>query len=316
MSSTKHLLDPELRAMADGPFLQNLNDAKVARIRQTMVDQLPALADPQPQGLYRKEIFAPQDDGPAVRCLLYGSAERENEALTAAYLHVHGGGYLFGNPEGSDPMNRYIASELGVTVLSVDYRLAPEHPIPAPLDDCYAALSWLHENAAELGVDPARIGIGGESAGGGLAAALAIKARDAGEYAICWQALTYPMLDNRTGSDAHPGDPLVGEFVWTRELNQYGWQRYLGQAEAEAPQVPARLQSFADLPPTWMFTATLDLFRDENIEYAQKLMAAGVPCELSVYPGACHAFQRIEQAGLSKRYRADFLAALRKGLGC
>ena len=141
MSSTKHLLDPELRAMADGPFLQNLNDAKVARIRQTMVDQLPALADPQPQGLNRKEIFAPQADGPAVRCLLYGSAEHENEAVTAAYLHVHGGGYLFGSPEGSDPMNRYIASELGVTVLSVDYRLSPEHPIPAPLDDCYAALS-------------------------------------------------------------------------------------------------------------------------------------------------------------------------------
>jgi acetyl esterase/lipase len=316
MSSTKHLLDPELRAMADGPFLQNLNDAKVARVREAMADQVPTLADPQPHGLYRKEILAPQDSGPAVRCLLYGPAERENATSTAAYLHVHGGGYLFGSPEGSDPMNRYIARELGITVLSVDYRLAPEHPIPAPLDDCYAALSWLHENATDLGVDPQRIGIGGESAGGGLAAALAIKARDAGEYPICWQALTYPMLDNRTGSEAYPGDPLVGEFVWTRELNQYGWQSYLGQAAPEAPQVPARLQSFEGLPPTWMFTATLDLFRDENIEYAQKLMAAGVSCELSVYPGACHAFQRIEHAGLSKRYRADLLAALRKGLGC
>jgi acetyl esterase/lipase len=316
MSSTKHLLDPELRAMADGPFLQNLNDAKVARVREAMADQVPTLADPQPHGLYRKEILAPQDSGPAVRCLLYGPAERENATSTAAYLHVHGGGYLFGSPEGSDPMNRYIARELGITVLSVDYRLAPEHPIPAPLDDCYAALSWLHENATDLGVDPQRIGIGGESAGGGLAAALAIKARDAGEYPICWQALTYPMLDNRTGSEAYPGDALVGEFVWTRELNQYGWQSYLGQAAPEAPQVPARLQSFEGLPPTWMFTATLDLFRDENIEYAQQLMAAGVPCELSVYPGACHAFQRIEQAGLSKRYRADLLAALRKGLGC
>ena len=142
-------------------------------------------------------------------------------------------------------------------MLSVDYRLAPEHPIPAPLDDCYAALSWLHENATDLGVDPQRIGIGGESAGGGLAAALAIKARDAGEYPICWQALTYPMLDNRTGSEAYPGDALVGEFVWTRELNQYGWQSYLGQAAPEAPQVPARLQSFEGLPPTWMFTALI-----------------------------------------------------------
>ena len=316
MSSTKHLLDPELRAMADGPFLQNLNDAKIARVREAMGDQVPALADPQPHGLYRKEIFIAQADAPNVRCLLYGVDSSPKTSLTAAYLHVHGGGYLFGSPEGSDPMNLYIARELGITVLSVDYRLAPENPIPAPLDDCYAALGWLHQNAADLGVDPQRIGIGGESAGGGLAAALAIKARDEGEYSICWQALTYPMLDDRTGSAENPGDPLVGEFVWTRQLNQYGWNSYLGAAERAAPQVPGRLQSFAGLPPTWMFTATLDLFRDENIEYAQKLMAAGVPCELSVYPGACHAFQRIEQAGLSKRYRADLLAALRKGLGC
>jgi acetyl esterase/lipase len=316
MSSTKHLLDPELRAMADGPFLQNLTDAKVARVREAMGDQIPALADPQPHGLYRKEIFITQDAAPNVRCLLYGADSAQKTALTAAYLHVHGGGYLFGSPEGSDPMNLYIARELGITVLSVDYRLAPENPIPAPLDDCYAALGWLHQNAADLGVDPQRIGIGGESAGGGLAAALAIKARDEGEYSICWQALTYPMLDDRTGSSENPGDPLVGEFVWTRQLNQYGWNSYLGAAERTAPQVPGRLQSFAGLPPTWMFTATLDLFRDENIEYAQKLMAAGVPCELSVYPGACHAFQKIEQAGLSKRYRADLLAALHKGLGC
>lgn len=316
MSSTKHLLDPELQAMADGPFLQNLNDSKVARVRQALADQVPALVDPKSQGLYRKEIVVPQENAPAVRCLLYGPDTPQKDTLTAAYLHIHGGGYLFGSPEGSDPMNRSIAMELGITVLSVDYRLAPENPIPAPLDDCYAALGWLHKNAADLGVDPQRIGIGGESAGGGLAAALAIKARNGGEYPICWQGLTYPMLDNRTGSQDYPGDPLVGEFVWTRQLNQYGWQSYLGQAEAEAPQVPARLQSFEGLPPTWMFTVTLDLFRDENIEYAQKLMAAGVPCELSVYPGACHAFQRIEQAGLSKRYRADLMAALRQGLGC
>ena len=119
-------------------------------------------------------------------------------------------------------MNLHLASILNIVILSVDYRLAPENPIPAPLDDCYAALGWLHENAAKLGVDPERIGVGGESAGGGLAAALAIKARDEGEYGLCWQQLTYPMLDDRTGSSQHYGDPLVGEFVWTRELNQYG----------------------------------------------------------------------------------------------
>ena len=316
MSGTKHLLDPELRAMADGPFLKDLDDTKVARARQVMADQVPPLGDPKSHGLERKEIFIPQDNAPNVRGLLYCADGGPKESSTAAYLHIHGGGYLFGSPEGSDPMNLHIAKELGVVVLSVDYRLAPEHPIPAPLDDCYAALGWLHENAADLGIDRTRIGIGGESAGGGLAAALAIKARDAGEYAICWQALTYPMLDDRTGSAENPGDPLVGEFVWTRQLNQYGWSRYLGEAERAAPQVPARLESYAGLPATWMFTASLDLFRDENIDYAQKLMTAGVSCELSVYAGACHAFQRIEHAALSKRYRVELLQSLRKGLGC
>ena len=160
-----------------------------------------------------------------------------------------------------------------------------------------------------------RIGIGGESAGGGLAAALAIKARDAGKYAVCFQALTYPMLDDRTGSEQNPGDPLVGEFVWTRQLNQYGWSRYLGDAERAAPQVPARLDSYAGLPPTWMFTATMDLFRDENIDYARRLMEAEVSCDLVVYPGACHGFQMVEGSKISKRFRKDFMEALERGLG-
>ena len=271
------------------------------------------LVDPASHNVQRSEIFVSQPDGPDVRCLLYQpKADADNKR--AGYLHIHGGGYLFGAPEGSDLSNLLIASKLGVAVLSVDYRLAPEHPIPAPLDDCYAGLAYLHEHAEELGVDRNRIGIGGESAGGGLAAALAIKARDAGEYAVCFQALTYPMLDDRTGSEQNPGDPLVGEFVWTRQLNQYGWSRYLGDAERAAPQVPARLDSYAGLPPTWMFTATMDLFRDENIDYARRLMEAEVSCDLVVYPGACHGFQFIEDSKISKRFRKDFMEALELSL--
>ena len=186
-----------------------------------MADQAPELNDPSSKGVYRKEIFVSVNGQPDVRCLLYGKLNGQEDA--SGYLHIHGGGYLFGSPEGSDPMNLHLASILNIVILSVDYRLAPENPIPAPLDDCYAALGWLHENSAELGVDCERIGVGGESAGGGLAAALAIKARDEEEYSLCWQQLTYPMLDDRTGSSQHYGDPLVGEFVWTRELNQYGW---------------------------------------------------------------------------------------------
>ena len=314
MSTTKHLLDPELQVMADAPFIPELTDDNISKARDNMAANAVGLADPASHNVQRSEIFVSQPDGPDVRCLLYQpKADADNNR--AGYLHIHGGGYLFGAPEGSDLSNLLIASKLGVTVLSVDYRLAPEHPIPAPLDDCYAALAYLHEHAEELGVDVRRIGIGGESAGGGLAAALAIKARDAGEYAVCFQALTYPMLDDRTGSEQNPGDPLVGEFVWTRQLNQYGWSRYLGDAERAAPQVPARLDSYSGLPPTWMFTATMDLFRDENIDYARRLMEAEVSCDLVVYPGACHGFQMVEGSKISKRFRKDFMEALERGLG-
>ena len=312
--TTKELLDSELTAMAEGPFLPQLTDETIADIRRVMADQAPELHDPSSKSVYRKEIFVSVNGQPDVRCLLYGKLNGQEDA--SGYLHIHGGGYLFGSPEGSDPMNLHLASILNIVILSVDYRLAPENPIPAPLDDCYAALGWFHENAAELGVDPERIGVGGESAGGGLAAALAIKARDEGEYSLCWQQLTYPMLDDRTGSSQHYGDPLVGEFVWTRELNQYGWSSYLGNAERTAPQVPGRLEEFRGLPPAWMFTASLDLFRDENILYAQNLMRSGVACDLDVYPGACHAFQRIESAAISKRYREEFVSSLKRGLKC
>ena len=313
MQSTKHLLHPDLQVMAEDRIISEINDEQLSIIRKTLDDLRPPLTDTKSFNVTRKEIFASQENGPEVRCLLY-TPEKKQDISGSGYLHIHGGGYILGSPEGSDQQNVFMASKLGIVIISVDYRLAPEFPIPAPLDDCYAALAWFHENSEELGVDRSRIGIGGESAGGGLAAALAIKARDAGKYGICWQSLTYPMLDDRTGTTENPGDPLVGEFVWTREFNQYAWNCYLANAEKVAPQVPGRLEIFEDLPPTWMFTASLDLFRDENIDYAKKLMSAGVPCDLIVYPGACHAFQRVESSELAKRYREDFTISLKRGL--
>ena len=299
--------------MAEAPIISEITDENLYIVRQTLNDQRPPLADTENFKVTREEVIACQEDGPDVRCLLY-VPEGIEKSQCAAYLHIHGGGYILGSPEGSDLQNLVTASKLGIVILSVDYRLAPENPIPAPLDDCYAALSWLHENSERLSIDRSRIGIGGESAGGGLAASLAIKARDLGQYNICYQSLTYPMLDDRTGSCENHGDPLVGEFVWTREFNMYAWNSYLKGSNREAPQVPARLERFDDLPPTWMFTVSLDLFRDENIRYAHKLMSAGVSCDLVVYPGACHAFQRIENSELAKRYRNDFIKALERGL--
>ena len=308
--STKHLLAQELHPIIDAVPSVDITDELLPRIREQSA--MRQLGDPEKYSVTREEILVPGPDGD-VRCLLYTPANPPQP--TAGYVHIHGGGYIMGAPEGSDIGNLAVCGKLGVVVLSVDYRIAPEHPIPAPLDDCYAGLAWMHNNAERLGIDPSRIGIGGESAGGGLAAALAIKARDAGEYAVCHQHLTYPMLDNLTGDPDHPGDPLVGEFVWTRQRNQYGWASYLGDAPAAAPQVPARVASYEGLPPTWMFTVQLDLFRDENIAYAQNLMAAGVPVDLQMYAGACHGFQMLPGSQLGMRYIEDHMAALGRGLG-
>lgn len=309
--STKHLLAEELYPIIEAMPATDITDENLERFRD-FGRQNPVMADAQAAGVSREEVHVSGADGP-VRCLLYRPQTRG--ALTAGYLHIHGGGYIMGAPEGSDIGNVAICAKLGVVVLSVDYRLAPEHPIPAPLDDCYAGLAWLHQQASELGIDPQRIAVGGESAGGGLAAALAIRARDVGEFAVCHQHLTYPMLDNLTGDEAHPGDPLVGEFVWTRARNQYGWGAYLGTAAPMAPQVPARVDDFAGLPSTWMFTATLDLFRDENIEYAKRLMQAGVAVDLEMFSGACHGFQMLPGTQLGARYIAAHTSALARGLG-
>ncbi len=310
--STKHLLAEELHPIIELMPSTDISDDNLPRFRAVGAENL-VMADADAAGVVREEVIVP-GHGHDVRCLLYRPRD-DDAAGKPGYLHIHGGGYIMGSPEGSDIGNVAVCAKLGAVVLSVDYRLAPEHPIPAPLDDCYAGLAWLHENASDLGVDRNRIGIGGESAGGGLAAALAIRARDAGEYDVCHQHLTYPMLDNETGDEAHPGDPLVGEFVWTRARNQYGWRSYLGDAPAVAPQVPARVSDYSALPHTWMFTASLDLFRDENIDYARRLMEAGVDVDLEVFAGACHGFQLVPGTVMGARYVAAHMTALARGLG-
>ncbi len=294
-----HLLDPELAAMStsnlavDTRDLHELRDAFMANR---------GIADEKAAGVVRREISVPGPGGD-IRCLMY--SPRESSGVMPAYLHIHGGGYILGAPEMADVANVELCSLLDICILSVDYRLAPEHPIPAPLEDCYHALSWLFNEAESLGLDKNRIAVGGESAGGGLAAALALKVRDESELPICHQFLTYPMLDDRTGSRDYPGDPLTGEFVWTRAYNQHGWKAYLGGGEPGAPDVPARAENLAGLPPAWIHTVGLDLFRDENIAYAQRLMRAGVPTDLIVNIGGCHGFQGIRDSHLATHYRME-----------
>ncbi len=310
---TRHLLDPEILPALDAFPDISLEKEGLPLIRQAAA-QMVQLADADARGVVRDEIQVPSlyADQPEVRCLVY--RPKSSSAAIPAYLHLHGGGYILGSPEGSDAHNVNLAQTLGIIVVSVDYRLAPEHPVPAALHDSYAALAWMHEQAAELGIDAKRIAIGGESAGGGLAASLALFARDQGTYAICHQQLTYPMIDDRTGNDAHPGDPLTGEFVWTRERNQLGWAYYLGETPPAAPHAAARADSLENLPPAWISTAALDLFRDENIDYAQRLLKAGVATELTLYPGACHGFQMAPDAKVTKQYLRDHAEALSRGL--
>lgn len=303
-----HLLDPEILPLLEKVSREPLNNRTLAVARTRLMSAAPKLnADAC------EEIMIPAaGDTPPIRCLKYTPAPEFKPY--AVYLHIHGGGYVMGAPEMGHIRNKRIAKELGVMVLSVDYRLAPENPAPAALDDCYAALAWLHEEAQALDIDRTRIAVGGESAGAGLAASLALLARDRKQYAICFQHLSYPMLDDRTGTDELPGDPLTGEFVWTRQRNGFAWQAYLSDAEAKAPLVPARAETLTGLPPAWICTGALDLFRDENIAYAQRLLGDKVSTELVVYPGVCHGFARIAHAAVSKRFGNDYVNALRRNL--
>jgi acetyl esterase/lipase len=225
----------------------------------------------------------------------------------AALLWIHGGGYVIGSAAQDDQLCRRFARELSVTVVSVDYRLAPDHPYPAPLEDCYSALTWLARLPA---VDPTRVAIGGASAGGGLAAALAFLARDRGEINVAAQLLVYPMLDDRTVDRKDLDNP--GHRLWNQSSNRFGWSAYLGDADREVA-VPARRQDLAGLPPAWLGVGTLDLFHDEDLAYAERLEAAGVPCHVEVVQGAFHGFDGIvPKAEVSRSFFDSQCAMLRE----
>ena len=231
-------------------------------------------------------------------------------------LHTHGGGYVMGDPELDSVNLQILAKELDCVIVSVAYRLAPETTYLGSIEDNYAGLKWLHDNAGELGVDPNRIAVMGESAGGGHAALLALTARDRGEVPVLLQVLIYPMLDDRTGSSRTVPDP-IGKLVWTADANRFGWSSFLGQEpgtdEVPAAAVPARRKDLAGLPPAFIGVGAIDLFVDEDIEYAQRLIDAGVPTQLVVVPGAYHGFDGIAQdTSLARSFNEAKIAALRR----
>jgi acetyl esterase/lipase len=245
-------------------------------------------------------VYEPEGGGRARPCLYW----------------IHGGGYLFGTALMREPRLERWCTELGCVVVSVEYRLAPESPYPAPLDDCYAGLAWTTAHADELGVDLGSVTIGGASAGGGLAAALALFARDRGEHAVAFQLLIYPMIDDRCVTAS---SEMVGAPVWSRAANLLGWRAYLGKEpggdDVPVYAAPARATDLSGLPPTFISVGTLDVFRDEDIQYAVRLLAADVPTELHVYPGAPHGFESIVPgAGVSQQCQRDLDAALRRAM--
>lgn len=239
-------------------------------------------------------------------------------APSGALLWIHGGGLVMGHPKQANEFCSRIARELGVLVVSVDYRLAPEDPFPAGLDDCYDALVALHEQADELGVDPARIAVGGDSAGGGLAATVCQVARDRSGPPVCFQLLVYPMLDDRTVPRAER-DGRNG-LIWTAASNRYAWSAYLGHEPDEAPERPyasaSRAEDLTGLPPAWLGVGDLDLFLEEDLEYARRLEAAGVPCEVHLEPGMYHGADAIFPGRPSMRaFRSRMVDALRPWIG-
>jgi acetyl esterase/lipase len=312
-------LDPELRRIveklpADRPM--DLTQIPKARIKMNkMVTALLANLPPV-EGVISQDQFAPGHEGdPAVRVRVYQPIEQSSK-LPALYW-IHGGGYVMGDIEQDDRLMKQLVKRIGCVAVSVDYRLAPENPFPAPVEDCYSGLKWLFTHAAELGVDAARIAIGGASGGGGLCAGLALMARDRGEVTPAFQLLIYPMIDDRNVTPASYA--ITDPRMWNREANRLGWRAYLGRDGGGADVSPyaaaSRATDLTNLPPAYIPVGALDLFVDENIEYAQRLIQAGVPTELHVYPGAFHGFDLFApSAAVSKQFKADRDNALKRAL--
>lgn len=310
-------LDPEIGvALAASPIgsidFGAFTFETVPQIREAMAN-MPVVELPATTTMSR-EVVVPGVDGPDPTMRVYSPPD-EGTGRPCIYW-IHGGGYLFGSGLSVDArINRWV-EELDCVAVSIEYRLAPEHPYPAPLDDCYAGLLWTARHADELGIDPARIAIVGASAGGGLAAALAIRARDRGEVTPCFQLLIYPMIDDRNTS---PSSHIEGALVWSRAANDLGWSAYLGSRfgtdDVPGEAAAARVDDVAGLPPAWIGVGSLDVFRDEDVAYASRLLAAGITTELHIYPGAPHGFEMMApNARVAQACQRDITEALRRAL--
>jgi acetyl esterase/lipase len=308
------VVDPELRPMARNLLAMTANAPPLAQSYSSMRQSGgPPLLPPLPDIPVASHRIQVGNGRPDVTIYVINATEG---SARPAILHTHGGGYVLGSAKTEIRLKQEIAKELDCVIVTVDYRLAPEARYTASIEENYAGLKWLHDNAATLGVDRARIAVMGESAGGGHAALLALTARERGQVPLLLQVLIYPMLDDRTGSTRMP-PPYIGRIGWDAPANRVGWRSFLGQepggAHVPAAAVPARARSLAGLPPAFIGVGAIDLFVEEDIAYGARLIEAGVATELLVVPGAFHGFDgAAANTSVARRFTAAKIDALRR----
>jgi acetyl esterase len=307
-------IDPELLDFVDLVPARDLDDPVAARVAfDDLIAAMNASVDTTGITIENRHIAGPPG-GPDVPIRIYSPSERTG--LVPGLLDIHGGGFVVGNIEMEHVLAARLVKTLGIVVVAVEYRLAPEDPFPAGIEDCYAALEWMEKQAPDFGVDTGRLGIYGQSAGGGLAAGLALMARDRGGPSICFQFLGIPELDDRLET------PSMVQFtdtpMWHRPNAIKSWQYYLGDKAGDDDvsyyAAPARATELSGLPPAYVCTMEFDPLRDEGILYALALLQAGVPVELHQYPGTFHGSALVPTAAVSRRCADELVDALRRGL--
>ncbi|WP_375423064.1 alpha/beta hydrolase [uncultured Friedmanniella sp.] len=313
----RDLVDPESRVPLEG-LLQVMPGGfnaipDIVQRRATVAGMFAMLEAPANPNVTDEDRTVPGPDGaPDISVRIYRPVTSSGP-LPGIY-YIHGGGMVLGDVAGEDANARRLAEEVEAVVVSVEYRLAPEHPHPAPVEDCYAGLVWTAANAAGLGIDPERLALYGGSAGGGLVLGCALLARDRSGPSLTFMMPIYPMIDDRNETPSSREITDVG--IWDRAGNIEAWAWYLGGQEPDQYAAPARAQDLSALPPAFIDVGTVDLFRDEDIAFAQRLMQAGVPTELHINPGSYHASETFApEAALSQRIWAMRVDALRRALG-
>ncbi len=323
-------LDPELAAaLADAPLTPTVLDGlSYDGLRALRAERAPAPTPPPAEDVVvtdhhvadrhlRGDHLADGGASEALRVRVYRPTTAGPSPLPCL-VWIHGGGMVLGTPEMDDARVSAYAREAGCVVVSVDYRLAPEHPYPAPVEDCHRALRWTAEQTDALDIDAGRLAVGGISAGGGLAAATALLARDRGGPTVAFQFLLCPMLDDTHTTASSRA--FTSAVTWPRANNVHGWNAYLGPLAGtdDVPPyaAPARATDLSGLPPAYVDVGELEVFRDECAQYALRLVAAGVPTEFHLWPGAFHGFDGVfPHTAPARRARAEQVAVLRRAFG-